>query len=68
MEPSTPAEAISELLNAMSKGQYLILAEAIRQLGGEMRIDAESFFASAALPPPPLDVDADDGPIVLRLV
>lgn len=68
MEPSTPAEAISELLNAMSKGQYLILVEAIRQLGGEMRLEAGPFFAAAAVPPPRLDVDADDGPIILRLV
>ena len=68
IEPDTPAEAIATLLNAMSKGQYLILAEAIRQLGGELRLDPEGFFRAATEHPPRLDVDGDDGPIVLRLV
>ena len=66
MTPNTPAQAIAELLNAMSKGQYLILAEAIKQLGGELRLDGDTFFAAAAQPPPGLEVDADDGPIVIR--
>jgi hypothetical protein len=66
MVPNTPAQAVAELLNAMSKGQYLILVEAIKQLGGEMRLDGDAFFEAAAQVPPGLEVDADDGPIVIR--
>jgi len=67
MEPQTPAAAVAELLNSLNKGQYLILTDAIRQLGGELRLDWEAIAERAKLPPTPLDVDGSDGPIVVRL-
>jgi hypothetical protein len=67
MDLERPDEAVAELLNGMNKGQYLLLAEAIRQLGGTMTLDWSQFLEAAARPPQPMGVDATDGPVVLRL-
>ncbi len=67
MEPETPDQAVAALLNTLNKGQYLILAEAIRQLGGELRLDWAEVMRRAAQPLVPLFVDASDGPVMLTL-
>lgn len=61
-------EAIAEFLNSMTGGQYLILAEAIRQLGGELRIRPEDFAAAAKRSLPSMEVDGTDGVVLLRLM
>lgn len=61
-------EAIADLLRSLNKGQYLILCEAIRQAGGEIRIDPNEFALATAAPNPKLNIDASDGPILIRLV
>lgn len=67
MEPTLPDQAVAALLNSLNKGQYLILLEAVRQLGGEMRIDWPEIEAAAARPLPQMHVDASDGPVVVRI-
>ena len=65
---SRPAdELIAEFLQTMNGGQYLIVAEAIRQLGGELRIRPEDFAEAARRPKPGMEVDGTDGIVVLRL-
>lgn len=63
-----PDEAIAELLASLNRGQYILLVEAIRQLGGELRIDPLRFSVALQENVPGLNVDATDGPVVLRLV
>lgn len=65
--PSTPEEAVARLLSSMNKGQYSILIEAIRQLGGELRLDTAGWMRSVIEPLPTIKVDSGDGPIVLRI-
>jgi hypothetical protein len=65
--PKTPEEAVVRLLNGMNKGQYTILIEAIRQLGGEMHLD-EGWVDSVMLPVPAIEVVSGDGPVVLLRV
>lgn len=48
-------------------GPVLLLTEAIRQLGGEMRIELGALLDAGAGPTPLMSVDASDGPVVLRL-
>jgi hypothetical protein len=67
MDPQPADEAIAALVNTMNKGQYLLLVTAVRQLGGELRIDPTEFMRLAVAPTPPMNVDASDGPIVLRV-
>jgi hypothetical protein len=45
-----------------------VLVEALRQLGGELRIDPHEYALASNRPLPELTVDASDGPVVLRLV
>jgi len=66
--PGSPPEAVSMLLQGLNKGQYLILVEAIRQLGGELRLDTPAWLDAVKQPWPTIKVDADDGPIVLRIL
>ncbi len=63
----SPDDAIAELLQTLNKGQYLLLVEAIRQLGGELRVDPLRFAAALNDPVPGMSVDATDGPVILRL-
>lgn len=70
MVPDTDASpdlAIAELINTMNLGQFLILAEAIRQLGGELRIDWRAYGQAALEALPKVEVDMTDGPVVIRL-
>jgi hypothetical protein len=67
MDPGTPAESVAELLNDFTRGHYLILLEAVRQLGGELRLDRAAIEAAAAGPLVPMEVDGTDGPVVLRI-
>jgi hypothetical protein len=67
MDPASPDQAVANLLNGLNKGQYLILAEAIRQLGGTMTLDWTSVEAAAARPLPEMHVDASTGPVIMRL-
>jgi hypothetical protein len=68
MDPSTPDHAVAELLNGLNKGQYLILAEAIRQLSGELVLDWATIEAAAARPLRGMHVAAtEEGPLVIRL-
>ncbi|RYG18687.1 hypothetical protein EON82_22320 [bacterium] len=66
-EPTRADDAIAEFLNSMTGGQCLILAEAIRQLGGELRIRPQDFAAAAKRPLPSMEVEGTDGVVVLRL-
>jgi len=59
-------EAIAEFQMTMNGRQYLILAEAIRQLGGELRIRPEDFAAAANQPKKGMDVDGTEGEVLLR--
>ncbi len=61
------ADAVAQVIQGMTKGQYLILAEAIRQLGGELRVDPSSLVVGALQPSPQIVVDDTDGPVVIRL-
>jgi hypothetical protein len=61
------ALTLAEFVNTMNRGQYLILAEAVRQAGGAIRIEPREFAASTVAPLPELYVDATDGPVVMRL-
>lgn len=60
-------EAIAEFLNSLNKGQYLVFVEAMRRLGGELRIDPAEFEQATFPPLPGLDVEALDDFVVLRL-
>jgi hypothetical protein len=62
------ADAIAALLQGMNKGQYEILAMAIAQLGGELRLSADELAVAAMTPASRIEVDDTDGPIILRLV
>ncbi|RYG23350.1 hypothetical protein EON82_14330 [bacterium] len=61
------ALTLAEFVNTMNRGQYLILAEAVRQAGGSIRIEPREFADSTQTPLPELYVDATDGPVVMRL-
>ena len=65
MEPERPDEQVAALLNTLNKGQYLILMEAVRQLGGELRLNWEQLVTVPMLPQ--MYVDASDGPVLLKL-
>jgi hypothetical protein len=65
MEPERPDEQVAALLNTLNKGQYLILMEAVRQLGGELRLNWEQLVTVPMLPQ--MFVDASDGPVILKL-
>ena len=65
MEPERPDEQVAALLNTLNKGQYLILMEAVRQLGGELRLNWEQLVTVPMLPQ--MYVDASDGPVILKL-
>lgn len=67
MDPASPDQAVASLLNGLNKGQYLILLEAVRQLGGEIQIDWAAIEAAAVRPLPVLHVDASNGPVVVRI-
>jgi hypothetical protein len=67
MIPDTPDQAVAELLNSMNKGQYLLFVEALRKAGGEVSIHWADFAAAAGQELPAIEVDASDGPVVLRL-
>lgn len=67
MDPASPDQAVAALLNGLNKGQYLILLEAVRQAGGEIRIDWPAIEAAAVRPLPVLHVDASHGPVVVRI-
>jgi hypothetical protein len=67
MEPASPDQAVANLLNGLNKGQYLILIEAIRQLGGSLTLDWAAVEAGAARPLPEMHVDASTGPVIMRL-
>jgi hypothetical protein len=67
VDPQPADAAIASLIDTMNKGQYLLLVSAVRQLGGELRIDATEFMKMAVATTPKMNVDASDGPIVLRL-
>ena len=62
-----PAEAIAELLTEMTKGQHLLLVEAIKGAGGEIKVDWDGLLAALDEPSQTLVVDAEDGPIMIRL-
>jgi hypothetical protein len=66
MEPQTPDEQVAALLNTLNKGQYLILMEAVRQLGGELRLNWEQLTGETRVLPQ-MFVDASDGPVILQL-
>lgn len=68
MDSSRTDEQIAAFLNTLNRGQYLILLEAIRQAGGEIRIDQERFERAAATPLQMVSVDASDGPVVIRII
>lgn len=61
------ATAIAGSLEGISKGSYLLLVEAIRQLGGEMRVDPRAYAQASVSPLFLLEVDGTDGAIVIRL-
>jgi hypothetical protein len=61
------ALTLAEFVNTMNRGQYLILAEAVRQAGGSVRIEPRDFAQATVTALPELYVDATDGPIVMRL-
>lgn len=61
------ALTLAEFVNTMNRGQYLILAEAVRQAGGSIRIEPREFAVASQAQLPELYVDATDGPIVMRL-
>lgn len=63
-----PAEAIAQLLREMSKGQHLILVRAIEDAGGQVRIDWNALVAASDEASPKIEVDGEDGAILLRLV
>lgn len=67
MDPNTPDEAVASLLNGLNKGQYLILLEAVRQAGGELRLDWAEIELAAGRPLPVLHVDASEGPVAIRI-
>ena len=67
MDPNTPDHAVAELLNGLNKGQYLILAEAIRRLGGTLQLDWTAVASAAGGPLPPMHVEAVEGLVVLHL-
>jgi hypothetical protein len=66
MEPERSDEQVAALLNSLNKGQYLILMEAVRQLGGQLRLNWDQLTANAGALPQ-MYVDASDGPVVLQL-
>jgi hypothetical protein len=66
MEPERADEQVAALLNTLNKGQYLILMEAVRQLGGQLRLNWDQLTANTAALPQ-MYVDASDGPVVLQL-
>lgn len=67
-EKAKPADAIAGLLAMMTKGQYLIFIEALKAAGGEIRIDPAALEQAALTPSPKINIDGDDGPVVIRLV
>jgi|GEM_PF-1570231 len=67
MEPQSPDQAIAALLNTMNRGQYLLLVLAMRQSGGELRIDPHEFMQLSTSELPVMEVDASDGPVLLRV-
>ncbi|MGV3617791.1 MAG: hypothetical protein ACO1SV_20895 [Fimbriimonas sp.] len=67
MDPASPDQAVANLLNDLNKGQYLILVEAIRQLGGTLTLDWAAVEAAAARPLPEMHIDASSGPVNLHL-
>jgi hypothetical protein len=66
MEPERPDEQVAALLNTLNKGQYLILMEAVRQLGGQLRLNWEQLTTETRILPQ-MFVDASDGPVILQL-
>ncbi|RYG47813.1 hypothetical protein EON79_06335 [bacterium] len=68
MKPDCPAEAVADILGGLNKGQYLVLLQAVRQLGGELRLDWKAIEAAATEPFAQMEVDDTDGPVVIRIV
>jgi len=57
MEAQTVDTTISSLLMTLQKGQYLLFVEALRQAGGEVRINPREFVADAMEPMPKVAVE-----------
>jgi hypothetical protein len=66
IERRTPSEAIKELLGGMNRGQHMVLVEALRRAGGEIRIFPDEFARAAMVRPPKVQVDGTDGPVIVR--
>ena len=67
MVPLPNDEEIADLIQSMNRGQYAVLVMALRAAGGELRVDPAELVRIAG-DRPRLDVDATDGPVVLRLL
>lgn len=60
-------ESITELMQNMTRGQFLIFCDAIRQLGGEMQLDWRAFAIESLGPLPRVTVTVANGMAVLHL-
>lgn len=61
-------KAVCALVQGMNTGQYLLLATALRQLGGEMRIELSNLSHDEQDCTERIKVEADDHEAVLRLL
>jgi len=67
VKPDTIGNAVRDLLQDMNKGQYAIFVAALEQLGGELRLDFAQITAAASGDARRIEVDATDGPVIIRL-
>ena len=65
MDAKNKDTIVAALLQDMSKGQHAIFVQALEQLRGELRLDWERIALGDTRQ---IEVDATDGPIILRIV
>ena len=60
------ANELAGMMDGMPKGLYLLLCEALDQLGGEMRINGPAFAIRASQPPVPMELQVEGDDIVMK--
>jgi hypothetical protein len=66
MNPELLANEMRFLIQAMPKGCYLILSEAIQSCGGEIRIPVDRLRADSLRLPMRTEVEVDGNQLVIR--